>query len=170
MLNPKVVCALAVFVAGCSGRTEMGGEGVPDKQPSSPATPAAAESPKHLMMVVEVEPDLHKLTPLDSRNVDLPLPKRRIPVKGPWRAEVLGNDGTVLYAVEMPDGSQVRSEGVGPDGQLQGVHVRKPKTAVTLRLPLLAHAASIRLVDTSALQSGGAAVEIGRFAYPSVTP
>jgi len=163
MLNPKAICVCAILVAGCSGKTELAGEGVPGKQPSSPTTTTTSTTAKHLLMVVQVEPDAHKLTVLSARNVELPLPKRRVPERGEWRAEVLGADGAVLYTAELPDAAALRGEFPGPDGQIQGVHLRASTTAVTLRLPLLPAATTVRLVDASA---PGAGVEIARMAYP----
>ena len=177
MSKLRMIAVGAMWVVGCSGKAEIGGDAAPSKQPSSPATTttvAGANDHRHVLLVVEVEPDAHRATLLDSHFVDLPLPTRRAPVTGPWRVEVLSSSGAVLYAAELPDAGALRGEFAGKDGQMEAVNARKAKTALTLRLPILADGVTVRLVDASASSPSTSAspggVELGRVAYPKVAP
>jgi hypothetical protein len=173
MSKLSLMLAGAVLVAGCSGKTEIGGDGAPSKQPASPAAtvaPAVANDHQHLLLVVEVEPDAHHATLLDSHFVDLPLPTRRMPESGPWRVEVLSSSGAVLYAAELPDAGALRGEFAGKDGQMESVNARKAKTALSVRLPILADAATVRIIDTSPANAPPGGVELGRVTYPKATP
>lgn len=164
--------ALLTVLAACSGKTEGGasGEPTPAQQPAtSPGRPdpPRAEPPQHLLMVVELRPKVHGARVLLSRAVDLPLPKRRGPAEpGPWRVEVLSEGGQVLFTAPLADAATVRGEFADEKtGELRGVTAQKEVTAVTLRLPWLEGARSVRVVNAS-----GGDVELGRVEYPQVKP
>ena len=102
-----------------------------------------------------------------ARAVDLPLPRRRGPAqKGPWRVDVLGAQGAVLFSAPLEDAASVRAEFPDANGQLSGKTVQKRVAAVTLRLPVLDGATDVRVISTS--ESGD--TELGRVAYPKVQP
>ena len=166
----------AGWLSGCSGKTEhgagaAGGDVAPVQQPA--AGPANVESPKaepakHLVMIVELTPAAHAARTLMTRSVELPLPRRRGPAQQePWRVDVLGSGGTVLYSAPLPDAGSVRAEFPDQNGQLKGVTAQKRVTAVTLRLPWLHGASEVRIVSVA---QGGGDSELGRVAYPQVEP
>ena len=175
MLNSKWLLSGTLCLVACSGKAELGGEAVPGKQPNSAASPPAAHIPpaslsrRHLLLVVEVEPAAQRATTLDTHWVDLPLPTHRVPVSGAWRVEVLAADGSTLFAAALPDAALVRGEFHAKGGQIEGVSTRKPKAALSLRLPVLPEAAVVRLVDSSAA-GASAAPELGRVPYPKAEP
>lgn len=166
---------LCVLLGACSGKTEGGGtasngDGAPTQQPAASPTssePPRAEPDKHLLMVVELQPKQRVARVLSSRAVELPLPKRRGPAQGgAWRAEVLGADDKVLFSMPLADAATVHTD--VPDektGQLRNVSVEKDVAAVTLRLPWLAGAREVRVVNAA-----GGEQELGRVAYPQVMP
>ena len=166
---------MAAPLLGCAGKTEHsggspGGEAAPVQTPAVGASnvePMRAEPARHLVMVVELEPAAHVARTLAARTVELPLPRRRGPVeRGPWRVDVLGAGGAVLYSAPLQDASTVRGEFPDANGQLHGVTAQKQKTAVTLRLPWLDGASEVRVVSVGA--SGD--TELGRVDYPKVQP
>jgi hypothetical protein len=166
-----LAAALAVAVVACSGKTELGGS--PGGAAAEPAQAAAAgtASPaalprRHLLVVVELEAAAHAARVVFARPVELPLPRRRGPERPePWRVEVLGDAGAVLYAAPLADASELRAEFPDPQtGELRGVTTHKAATAVTLRLPELPNARQVRLVNVAD------GVELGRVAYPQVAP
>lgn len=194
------VCALvrwmaaalvAGSLAGCSGKTEHGGgagAGAPASgDPSPPSSPAGTERPsssggaappssqgaetpaprRHLLLVVELEPAARAARVLSTQAVELPLPRRRGPERPlPWRVEVLSGEGQVLFSAPLADASERRAEFPDPQtGELRGFKTQKRVTAVTLRLPELTDAQHVRLLNVA---EGG--VELGRFAYPQVSP
>jgi hypothetical protein len=159
-----------VLLVGCSGKTEPGVEsegGGAAVRPSNP--PSAPESNKHLLMVVELEPDAHVARTLSAQSVDLPLPKRRRAEPGPWQVQVISADGRTLHEGALPDAGLLRGEFKNADGSMESVTRRKASTAVTLRLPLLHEAATIRVLATDAANPA-TMLEIARFAYPKVSP
>jgi hypothetical protein len=135
---------------------------------AQPARGAAAPEPaRHLLMVVELEPATRNARTLTARSVELPLPRRRGRARQEaWRVEVLGATGAVLYAAPVKDTSEVRAEFPDAQGQLSGVRVKQQVAAVTLRLPLLKDAASVRVMSVE----GPSETELGRVDYPQVTP
>lgn len=163
--------------SGCSGKTErgMGGEAPAHKPATDPATamdpsPATAETDarRHLLLVVELELASQTAKIKKTRPVELPLPRRRGPAQqGPWQVDVLDAAGKVLYSAPLADGSTIRGEFVDEQGKLSGARVQKQVASVTLRLPLLKDAVSVRV---SSLTRGGTATELGRVAYPTVQP
>lgn len=166
------VLATAICVGACSGKTESGvsGEPAPAQQPA--ASPTGAEPPhaaptRHLLMVVELRPRARAARVLMSRAVELPLPKRRGPAAATaWRVEVLAGNAKVLFSAPLEDAATVRGEFADEKtGELRGVTTQKEVTAVTLRLPWLAGAKEVRVVNAV---SGD--VELGRVPYPSVSP
>lgn len=165
----------ALCLSGCSGKTERGsagsnGDAAPVQQPAAgPANPAPANTPppKHLLMVVELEPALHVARTLTARSVELPLPRRRGPKQqGPWRVDVLNASGAVLYTAPLDDAATVRGEFADANGQLSGVTAQKRVAAVTLRLPWLDSATEVRVVSVNEGQDS----ELGRVPYPRVEP
>lgn len=167
--------ALATSLFACSGKTERGssgtgGDAAPAQQPAAGPVnvePTQPESPRHLLMVMELEPQTHAARTLTARAVDLPLPRRRGPAqKGPWRVDVLGPQGAVLYSAALEDAASVRAEFPDANGQLSGKTVQKRVAAVTLRLPVLDGATDVRVVSTG--ESGD--TELGRVGYPKVQP
>ncbi len=166
---------VAAVLAGCSGKTERGGGGTsgdaaPVQQPAlGPASvePKRTEPTRHLLMVVELTPATHTARTLTARSVELPLPRRRGPAqKGPWRVDVLGSTGSVLFSAPLEDAATVRGEFPDAQGQLSGITAQKRVAAVTLRLPWLDGASEVRVV--SANDSGDA--ELGRVPYPKAEP
>ena len=162
-------------LAACSGKTERGasqsgGEAAASQQPAAGpgnVDPVRAEPNRHLLMVVELSPATRAARTLTARSVDLPLPRkrgRREP--GPWRADVLSSAGQVLFSQPLADTSQVRGEFPDEHGQLRGVTAQKAVAAVTLRVPWLAGAREIRIVELG--ERGD--TELGRVAYPQVQP
>jgi hypothetical protein len=163
--------------ASCSGKTErgIGGEGASEKpaagpstmsDPNEPAEPAAAAERRHLLMVVELELAGRSAKVLRARPVDLPLPRKRGPVeRGPWQVDVLDAAGAVLYTAPLADSGTVRGEFPNEQGQLSGVVMQKRTTAVTLRVPVLEHAATVRV---SSLKDPQHPSELGSVAYPQV--
>jgi hypothetical protein len=140
------------------------------QQPAASPTssdPPRAEPDRHLLLVVELQPKLKIARVLSSRAVELPLPKRRGPAQtGAWRAEVLAEDGKVLFSAPLADAGTMRAD--VPDdktGALRSVTVEKDVTAVTLRVPWLAGAREVRVVNAA-----GGDVELGRVQYPKVMP
>jgi len=158
-------------LTACSGSTERSGS--PSAQPASDRSVAAVPSAssafarRHWLMVVELEPLARAARVLLARPVELPLPRRRGPERAASsRVEVLSSSGEVLFAAPLPDASELRAE--LPDartGKLRGVIRHKSVTAVTLRLPQLAGAEHVRLLD---LAAGG--VELARLPYPQEQP
>jgi hypothetical protein len=170
-----LMLGLAACLAACSGKTERSGgsatgDAAPVQKPAagpSNVEPARAEPAKHLLMVVELEPATRAARTLTSRSVDLPLPRRRGPVQaGPWRVDVLGPGGSVLYSAPLADAATVRGEFPDAKGQLSGVTVQKQVAAVTLRLPWLDGATEVRVVKVAE----GGDLELGRVAYPKAQP
>lgn len=162
-------------LAACAGKAERGtssnGDAAPVQKPA--AGPANAESPRaeparHLLMVVELEPDAHVARTLTSRTVEMALPKRRGPARqAPWRVDVVSAKGEVLYTAPLEDAATVRAEFRDEKtGELKGETAQKRVAAVTLRLPWLAGAREVRLVNVGS----GAEVELARVAYPQVNP
>jgi hypothetical protein len=128
---------------------------------------ADAASKRHWLMVVELEPAVQTARVLLARSVGLPLPRHRGPERAqPWRVEVLGEGGAVLFAAPFPDATERRGEFSDTNtGELRGVTSHQSVASVTLRLPELAGASQIRLFDVA---HGGA--ELGRVAYPRAVP
>lgn len=162
----------ALTLAACSAKTERGasGEPAPVQQPAASPTRAEtprSEPPRHLLIVMELQPKTRSSRLLLSRAVDLPLPKRRGPATtGAWRADVLGEDEKVLFTAPLDDAATVRGEFADEKtGELRGVTTQKDVTAVTLRLPWLAGARAVRIVNVA-----GGGVELGRIDYPQVMP
>ncbi len=175
LANFLLTLGLTAGLAACSGKTERGGgkpnaDTAPVQKPAagpSNAQPARAEPVRHLLMVVELTPATHVARTLMSRSVDLPLPRRRGPVEtAPWRVDVVGPSGAVLYSAPLADAASVRGEFPDAKGHLTGVTVQKPVAAVTLRLPWLDGASEVRVVKVDE----GGDVELGRVAYPKVEP
>jgi hypothetical protein len=165
---------LSALLGACSGKTEGGGtvngDATPAQQPATSPTssePRVAEPDRHLLMVVELAPKQRAARVLSSQTVELPLPKRRGPAQsGAWRAEVLSADGKVLFSAPLANAATMHAD--VPDektGQLRSVTVEKDVTAVTLRVPWLAGAREVRVVNAE-----GGEQELGRVAYPQVTP
>jgi hypothetical protein len=162
---------VAAALSACSGKTEHGGSASPSVRtttaPSGPVASATTTAPRrHLLVVLEVEPAARSGRVLLARAVDLPLPRRRGPERSePWRVEVLGADGAVVFSAPLADASERRGEFPDPQtGELRGVKVHERVTAVTVRLPELAGASTIRLVNVA---QGS---ELCRVAYPQVAP
>lgn len=180
MSRVSIACVMVVGMAlgaGCSGKTErgIGSEGAAEKpatgpstvsDPNEPAQPAAGNDRRHVLMVVELEPALRAAKVLKARPVDLPLPRKRGPVeRGPWQVDVLDASGAVLYTAPLADAGTIRGEFANEQGQLTGTVTQKTKTAVTLRLPVLEHAATVRV---SSLKDPEHPSELGSVAYPQV--
>lgn len=167
---------LAACLAGCAGKAEhgsgtSGADPAPVQKPAAGpvnAEPPRAEPPRHLLMVVELEPATRVARTLTSSSVELPLPRRRGPArKAPWRVEVLGTSGQVLYTAPLDDAATVRGEfRDDKTGQLTGTTVQRRVAAVTLRLPWLEGASQVRIVSVN---EGGDS-ELGTVPYPQVTP
>lgn len=165
---------LAAAASGCAGKTERGpggtsGDAAPAQQPAAAPSPqpTSAAPARHLLMVIELEPATHAARTLTARSVELPLPRRRGPARsGPWRVDVLNLAGTVLFSAPLEDAATVRGEFADADGKLSGVTAQKRVAAVTLRLPWLEGASHVRVVSVS----GGTERELGRVAYPQVSP
>jgi hypothetical protein len=180
MLRASTVWLVAwglVVLSSCSGKTERGtGADAPTAKPAAgpsnvndtnePAKAELADDTRHVLMVVELELATRAAKVLKSRPVDLPLPRKRGPVtKGPWQVDVLDAAGTVLFTAPLPDSSTVRGEFESEDGQLSGVHRQKTVAAITLRLPILKDAATVRV---SSLSDAEGPTELGSVAYPKV--
>jgi hypothetical protein len=172
-----MVVAGLCSLGACSGNTERGiGGDAPAAKPAAgpsemngsrdprPPTPAAGR--RHVLMVVQLELVTGVAKVLKSRPVELPLPRRRGPVaRGPWQVDVLDAAGTVLFTAPLADASTVRGEFEDAQGQLSGVHTQKQVAAVTLRLPVLKDAVTVRV---SRLNDGQGSTELGSVAYPKV--
>lgn len=167
-----------LLLSACSGKTErgMGSEGPAEKPAAAPgqvtdandgAPPARADDERrHVLMVVELELATRAAKTLRARAVDQPLPRKRGPVqKLPWQVDVLDASGKVVFSAPLPDASTVRGEFPNDQGQLSGVTRQKQVAAVTLRLPLLHDAATVRV---SKLDDARGAIELGSVAYPQV--
>jgi hypothetical protein len=171
--------AVVLIVAACSGKTERGisSDTAPADKPAAgpaqmePVEPAdvpkrpAAQEPRHLLMVVELEPASRSARTLSAKPVELPLPRRRGAAQDPWRVEVLSATGSVLYTASLRNAAEVRGEFPDQQGKLSGVTLQQPKAAVTLRLPLLDDARVVRVVDS---EGPNGDVELGRVDYPQV--
>jgi hypothetical protein len=163
--------------AGCSGKTErgMGDDASAEKpaagpsnvsEPSGPEKSAGGAERRHVLMVVELEPAARLAKVLKARPVDLPLPRKRGPIeRGPWQVDVLDAAGAVLYTAPLADAGTIRGEFANEQGQLSGVVMQKQKTAVTLRLPVLERAVTVRV---SSLKDPEHPTELGSVAYPQV--
>jgi hypothetical protein len=155
----------------------MGGEGAAEKPATGPsnlgsangmAQPARGDDERHVLMVVELELATRAARTLKARSVELPLPRKRGPVeKLPWQVDVLDASGKVLYSAPLADAATVRGEFPNQQGQLSGVRLERPVAAVTLRLPLLKDAATVRV---SKLDQATGASELGTVPYPPVQP
>jgi hypothetical protein len=180
MSKVSIACLAAVaamLAAGCSGKTERGTglESSAEKPAAGPSNvsdpdegtkPAANSERRHVLMVVELEPAARLARVLKARPVDLPLPRKRGPAeKGPWQVDVLDASGAVLYTAPLADAGTVRGEFPNEQGQLSGVVMQKQTTAVTLRLPVLEHAATVRVSNVKDAQNP---TELGSVAYPQV--
>jgi hypothetical protein len=166
-------------LAACSGKTDRGiGGDVPATKPAAGPSnvngdddaraPAKGDETRHVLMVVELQLATHVAKVLKSRPVDLPLPRKRGPVaRGPWQVDVLDAAGAVLFTAPLSDSSTVRGEFENGDGQLSGVHAQKRVAAVTLRLPILKDAVTVRV---SSLDDAKGPTELGSVAYPKVQP
>ena len=176
------VVALAWGLAACSGKTERGiaGDGAPAEKPA--AGPAQAEPPqakptpevaakqpaRHVLMVVELEPNAHVARTLTARSVDLPLPRRRgKPAQEAWRVDVLDASGALLYSMPVKDTTEVRGEFPDAQGNLSGTRFKQAKAALTLRLPLLKDASVVRVMN---VESPSGETELGQVPYPQVGP
>jgi hypothetical protein len=167
------------LISACSGKTErgIGGEGAAEKPAAGPSNaseahetsePARADDKRHVLMVVELELATRAAKTLRARPVDLPLPRKRGPVqKLPWQVDVLDAGGKVLYSAPVPDAATVRGEFPNDQGQLSGVTTQKQVAAVTLRLPLLKDAATVRV---SKVDDAKGPAELGSVPYPQVQP
>lgn len=174
-----LVVAGAALLGACSGKTErgIGGEAPAEKpaagpsnvsEGSDPEGPAPAEEKRHVLMIVELELALGAAKILKARAVDLPLPRRRGPVaRGPWQVDVLDAAGAVLYTAPLADASTLRGEFADERGQLSGVHTQRQVAAVTLRLPMLKDAATVRVSNLTDVKG---ATELGSVSYPKVLP
>jgi hypothetical protein len=166
-----------LLVSGCSGKTErgIGGEAPAEKPAAGPsqvsdskdaARPARADDQRHVLMVVELELATRAARILRARPVDMPLPRKRGPLqKLPWQVDVLDASGKVLFSAPLPDAATVRGEFPNDQGQLSGVTMQKQVAAVTLRLPFLTDASTVRV---SKLDDAKGAIELGSVAYPQV--
>lgn len=175
----SVVVAGALLLSGCSGKTErgIGGEAPAEKPAAGPSQvsdsndgvqPARADDQRHVLMVVELELATRSAKILRARPVDMPLPRKRGPVqKLPWQVDVLDAAGKVLFSAPLADAGTVRGEFPNAQGQLSGVTTQKQVAAVTLRLPFLADASTVRV---SKLDDAKGAIELGSVAYPQVNP
>jgi hypothetical protein len=165
--------SLALAASACSGKTEHAGGTNDRPTPPQPAVSppgsrsAQADAARHLLMVVQLELVAHSAKTLTTRDVDLPLPRRRGPaLQEPWRVEVLAADGGVLFSAPLADASALRAEFRDEKtGELKGVAAQKRIAAVTLRLPWLDGARQVRIVNVA-----GGDVELGRVAYPEAQP
>lgn len=167
-------CLAGVLAAGlgaCSGKTEQGGGASPGAHTTMAPVESADDASRaglrrHLLVVLEVEPAARAGRVLLARHVELPLPRRRGPERSqPWRVEVLGADEAVLFSAPLADASELRAEFPDPKtGELRGTKSHKRVTAVTLRLPELAGASRIRLLNVA---QGS---ELCRVPYPQVEP
>lgn len=163
----------------CSGKTErgIGGEAAAEKPAAGPTNmsdssdapqPSTDNDKRHVLMVVELELATRAAKTLKARPVELPLPRKRGPVqKGPWQVDVLDAAGAVLYSAPLADASTLRGEFPDDQGKLSGVRVEKAVAAVTLRLPLLTDAVTVRV---SSVDGGKGSTELGSVAYPKVQP
>ncbi len=168
-----------LVLSACSGKTErgIGGEASAPKPAAGPsnldspnelAKPELADDKRHLVMVVQLELTTRSAKVLKSRPVAMPLPRKRGPVaEGPWQVDVLDAAGAVLFTAPLADSSTVRGEFESEDGRLSGVHAQKQVAAVTLRLPILKDAATVRV---SSLNDAKGPTELGSVAYPKVEP
>jgi hypothetical protein len=168
-----------LVISACSGKTErgIGGESAAEKPAAGPTNvseandepaPARADDERHVLMVVELELATRAAKTLRARPVDLPLPRKRGPVqKLPWQVDVLDAAGKVLYSAPLPDAATVRGEFPNDQGQLSGVTTQKQVAAVTLRLPLLKDAATVRV---SKVDDAKGPSELGSVPYPQVQP
>lgn len=173
-----VVAAVGIVLAACSGKTERGsGSDLPADRPAVGANaapepqPSEGEQPspsRHVLMIVELELAARSARVLKAKPVELPLPRRRGPAqRGAWQVDVLDAHGKVLYTAPLADGSTVRGEAVNEHGELTGARVQKERSSLTLRLPVLTHAATVRV---SSLSDDRGAVELGSVPYPKVAP
>jgi hypothetical protein len=174
-----VAVAGVLLVNACSGKTErgIGGEGTAEKPATGPSTrgnendtsqPGRGGDERHVVMVVELELGAHTAKTLKARAVDLPLPRKRGPApKLPWQVDVLDASGNVLYSAPLADAATVRGEFPNQQGQLSGVTLQRQVAAVTLRLPLLKDAATVRV---SRLDDAKGPSELGSVPYPKVQP
>jgi hypothetical protein len=166
-------------LGACSGKTErgIGGDAPATKPAAGPSNlnggndaepPAKSDEGRHVLMVVELQLATRGAKVLTSRPVDLPLPRKRGPVaRGPWQVDVLDAAGAVLFTAPLADASIVRGEFENADGQISGVHTQKQVAAVTLRLPVLKDAETVRV---SRLDEAKGPTELGSVAYPQVQP
>lgn len=140
-------------------------EVVPSAEPKDPGPDDAdVAKNRHLLMVIEVEPVQRVGRTLVSRLVDQPLPRLRgAPKEQPWRAEVLGESGAVLYVTTLPDAGKVRGEFADDKGRWSRVDIDQAMTAASLRLPLLEAARVVRLVATDGPHGD---TELARVDYP----
>jgi hypothetical protein len=170
-----LVVAGLCSLGACSGKTErgIGGDAPAAKPAAGPSNMNAGRDPqppaddrRHVLMVVQLELVTGVAKVLKSRPVELPLPRRRGPVaRGPWQVDVLDAAGTVLFTAPLADASTVRGEFEDAQGQLSGVHTQKQAAAVTLRLPVLKDAVTVRV---SRLNDARGPTELGSVAYPKV--
>jgi hypothetical protein len=104
---------------------------------------------------------------LSARTVNRP-PAPRIPRSHAWEVRVEDRDGRVLYRAPTPPGGVVRSELAGPDGKLTPVTAPDAHAAITVRVPLLPGAATLRVVAPATARARER--EIARVAWPVVSP
>jgi len=144
----RAAAALAAFaLAGCHPVEDGARPGPPQ------AGPQAAPD-RHVLIAISLGPNGARV--LASRIVEGPLPVDRAPADDPWAYRVEGAGGEVLFEGRMRAAGVLRGEWPGPGGKLEGVRVEIPNDVVTVRTPLDARAARLKVMAVRRSQAGEA--------------
>ncbi len=130
----------------------------------------------HLLLTLKLGPT--ETTVLDSREVELPMPRERAPDPESWRVLVEDKSGRALYLAQLRAVQAPRGEFAGPDGKIEVAHgPRTSSPTVAVRLPVLRGASVVRVFgpagslgpDDPRAQGSRpeAMVELGKVAYPA---
>ncbi|HLL53714.1 MAG TPA: hypothetical protein VK447_09225 [Myxococcaceae bacterium] len=139
-------------------------------------TTAVERFNNHLLLTLRLGPDGTEV--LDSREVDMPLPRERAPGEEAWRVLVEDKNGRPLFLAQQRAVQAPRAELESADGKIESA--RAPMTSrptVAVRVPVLRGASVVRVFglartlgpDDPRAQGLGpdAMVELGRVAYPA---
>ena len=129
------------------------------------APQATGPNDRHLLLTLRLTEA--ELTVLDLREVALPLPLNRGRKEEPWRVQVEDRLGQLLYLAQLPAPAQLRGEFPRPDGTIEAVHPTSTEQFLSIRLPILPAAATVRLFGPPRDSTTLAPMERGKASLPT---